>query len=130
MSEKPKRKVWQFHLSTAVILMFAAGILMAVNYHACTIPTEDNRIYFVAHGWPLVAYQDLHLHELLDMSQDVVGGRSPRQAEAIPFSKICRIDIGWNRRGIVTNLFVAIVILITGVFASEWLIRRREARKR
>ena len=43
MIEKPKRKFWQIHLSTAVLLMVLAGGLMGIicHYHFKNFPRRE-----------------------------------------------------------------------------------------
>jgi hypothetical protein len=53
MSEKPKRRFFQIHLSTAVVLMFVAGGLMWLNMiqHWILAGRGPN-----AYGWPYFFY--------------------------------------------------------------------------
>jgi hypothetical protein len=109
-SDKPKRKFWQFHLSTAILVMIASGPLLWLN---CS-PRRSK--IFLAHwgdpardyyadgfitGWPapLKAVED-------DGTVDAVSPIAP-----------------------VTNMVAGVAILLSVGFISEWLIRRREARK-
>ena len=64
MSDKPKRRFWQIHLSTAIVMMICASVLLGlnmVNYDSGAEVIPDlTRFYY--RGWPvsyLVAYDDV-----------------------------------------------------------------------
>jgi hypothetical protein len=53
--QPPKHRVWQIHLSTAMVIMIVAGILLFLNLR----PTRDKfNSRFAVYGWPseVVAY--------------------------------------------------------------------------
>jgi hypothetical protein len=58
----PKRRFWQIHLSTAVVLMFASGIVLMVN----SIPFDYGQLpsggSALDRGWPI------HFHDEPDYS--------------------------------------------------------------
>ena len=105
MTEPPRRKRFQFHLSTAIVMMFVAGGLMWAN----ASPVDSVPIYHrypgaVDYGWPQTA---VCIDRLL-------------------------VDQQWFERvqwGIVTDIAVACALLFSVWFFCEWLIRRRAARK-
>ncbi len=63
MSQAPRAKRFQFHLSTAVMMIFAAAILMWMNLGACRLVQEsfypntrwDGRVVYRGFGWPHIA---------------------------------------------------------------------------
>jgi hypothetical protein len=109
MSEtKKKRRFWSVHLSTAVLLMFAAGASIWAN-------TLERGTYLTNYrGWPLPAVEtrlDTGIHPPL--------WSGPRYYEPT----ISAFGIG-------IDSLVAIGTLVAVAFVSEWLIRRRETRRR
>ena len=60
MTDPPRRKRFQFHLSTAIVMMFVAGGLMWANVvvrNPGFVETSDGRKYFdYSYGWPFPAY--------------------------------------------------------------------------
>ena len=92
MDNKPKKRPWfQFHLSTAIILMFAAAGLLWLNMRPDVQATPFGSNELVAWGWPFTALQHL----------DHGNGQSVRQFIA-PF-------------GIAFDLLVAAAILYSSV---------------
>lgn len=113
MSEKPKRRFWQLHLSTAVLLMLVAGGLLALNTKQshCRLNAEWNAF---VNGWPFV-----YRFELTDLAPE-------NELESIPYL--------WDYEAIKTlnlilDVVIASVILVSVGSLCEWLIRRREANR-
>ncbi len=111
MSDKPKRRWFRFHLSTAVVLMFVAGLLLLANimgylfyewHHIDNITGQGSTYY----GFPLCCYSTTGL------SYD-------------PASH-------WNTRIVyaVFNLCFALGILLAVALLLEYIIRRQEANRR
>ncbi len=127
MSDKFKRRFWQFHLSTAILLMFFIGCSIWANSRINnaallrqieedsdkSFVEETKKVIFVypytwdqlsncpEYGWPVTAFGPGNSHSLK------------------PF---------WRKSGIAIDLLFSIGILFVVAFASEWLIRRREGR--
>jgi hypothetical protein len=60
-SERPKRRFWQFHLSTALWLALAASGVLYINFASHDAPIDQltgDEVFFSfdAYGWPLTAY--------------------------------------------------------------------------
>jgi hypothetical protein len=57
-----RRRFWQLHLSTCLILMLAAGVLTWANvrptFALVRLDGQTNCTGVSAHGWPMVAYID------------------------------------------------------------------------
>jgi hypothetical protein len=117
MSEKPKRPWFRFHLLTAIVLVISSGGLIGLNtvlrFTEVSKPDiqEVRRVEYHGYGWPLVTY----------VKSDVLGtGIDGKWREGKPNV----IPIAVLADGSAT---LALLVAIT--FLSEYLIRRREARK-
>ena len=113
MSEppKPQRKFWQFHLSTMMLLsIVVAGLLYVFDHGPLYGEREDGKQVVIGvyhadgaeckrYGWPIVCVA-------------TVSGKSY-----------------WGTADVVFNAVSAFWILGTMAVFSEWLIRRRKARK-
>jgi len=145
MSEpEKKRRFFQFHLSTALVLMLIAAILFSIDFRKHETSDTAAELEWT-YGWPLVAYQGVRDYVVSDEMETAFlysgGGQlrplrpgksspPPRQPIPIQVPKIRQEIIPtWNRTGFAIDLFVAIVVLLAVAVASEWLIRRREGRK-
>ena len=55
MSDKPPRRFWQVHLSTAIVLMFVAGALLLANMtkRETWVRGEFIQKMMTTSGWPL-----------------------------------------------------------------------------
>ena len=51
MSDKPKRRFWQIHLSTAIVMMFTAGGLMWINLRPVLDDTYGDALFY-ERGFP------------------------------------------------------------------------------
>jgi hypothetical protein len=121
MSEaRPKRKFWQVHLSTALFLLMGVGRLLYANisnYRKGIIETRKPLVGETDDGKPIV------------MGIAHVGGSSkeygwPSTALVTAFG-----ESYWTVPSLFVNGVVAALILAAIGFLSEFLIRRREARK-
>lgn len=48
-SEKPRRRFWRIHLSTALLMMIAAGLMLALNVRVLNSTTS-------VYGWPQACF--------------------------------------------------------------------------
>ncbi len=120
MSEKPKRKFWQFHLSTAIATSATLGLLLLLF----TIPRAEHEI----RTWGLSTTWDDSLRVRgWPLQFEIDGGG--------PFDDL-RETI-WTRQNFAINLRYALLIdiavalgcsIFTGVLV-ESILRRREDRK-
>ena len=120
-AEKPKRRFWQLHLSTAVLLMLVTGGLMFANFqfgpelyaklHDIPAPARNPlpspKIFYRVRGWPF-------------MSSSIVEA-TPSQTNSY-----CWLDGEAFMAGAVFNVPICILIICTFAFVCEYLIRRRE----
>jgi len=123
MPSPPRRARFQIHLSTAIVLMFAAGLLIWANVReriqiiTSTYSMGTQRVNFVVwtHGWPFPAYA----HSADDFKVPV---GIPRflNADESQLNSIC----------IAGDALTAILLILVVWFTCEWLIRRRAARKK
>ncbi|MEI6232920.1 MAG: hypothetical protein WCT04_07705 [Planctomycetota bacterium] len=144
MTNLPPRKRFQFHLSTAIVMMFVTGGIIWANVsctdHFVTVIFEDGhgpREYVLSEremrhatfkeglrhenyrnkflGWPFVVYLS---HEI----ESVVN-------EKVVPSGIAREEY-WMNESLVGDCLAAAIILFAVWFICEWLIRRRAAQKK
>ncbi|MGD0091197.1 MAG: hypothetical protein ABSE73_14870 [Planctomycetota bacterium] len=122
MSEKPKKKrPWfQYHLSTAIVLMFVAGGLMWANrpYGVFIWEGMDGTTIYEdpagpadVWGWP---------------STCIIN--RPHDPNRIPSGALFRIESSNVQNAVVCNLLTAVAILVAVAVWCEWRIRRRERR--
>ena len=109
-----KRKFWQFHLSTAVLLMLVAGGLMFQNKipHRLNCFSHDHPELPDVFGWPFPVIWgdgDVWLRE---------------ESRQIPWSLKAPL------LGVALDFGFALLVLAALAASCEHLIRRREARKR
>jgi len=115
MPEPPRRKRFQMHLSTAIVMMFVAGVLIWLNTRPRQLETWMQRHYsvpFVRYGWPM------------DAAQTVVGVDLRLQIE---FRKSDEITAGYTMA--ILDFIIGLLILFSVYLLCEWLIRHRAARK-
>ena len=119
MNEK-KRRWFQIHLSTAIVMMFVAGGLLWIN-----MGWERNFLLaaghpVATHGWPVDGATIDGMYIVRILSSDVLGGR-------FEFHKGLTFGVIFNWW--LMNLLCAIAILVVIAWLLERRIRRREARK-
>ncbi len=141
MTDTP-RSWFRFHLLTAVLMMFAAGGLIGLNLRRvekvdykeipATVPplppagTNFCNNFHPAYtevvessiqGWPLNFYRAASAHDAYFESAQ------PQMTAVLP------PVVTWNQTYMILNSISGITILAAVTVASEFLIRRREARK-
>ena len=115
MPTPPRRKRFQIHLSTAIVMMFVAGGLIWVNVRARAVeawqlnPIDGGEVGDIYFGWPLTG-------AVSRWNEYAFPGFQQREM-FFPYA-FCAID-----------LIVGSFILLAVWFFCEWLIRRRAARK-
>ncbi|MCY3020853.1 MAG: hypothetical protein NTW87_17690 [Planctomycetota bacterium] len=120
MSEQPRKRPWlQFHLSTAVVLMFVAGGILWLNMvptghwdgHKANGERTAGRMY----GIPMVIVWAGN-----SFSVDVQGRGLVETLQPVRH---------WEILGLLCNTIVGLVILFAVACALEWRIRRKERRQ-
>jgi len=106
--EKPKRKFWQFHLSTAVLMMFVVGGQLWTN----TSGTDRLRIGIIYFGWPIAFYGDA-----TKATYSFLGATESAPLEGFSYLRFAE------------NAIVNLAILAALAFLFETRIRRRESRR-
>jgi hypothetical protein len=102
MSDTPKKRPWfQFHLSTAVVLMFVAAGQLWMN-----LGVFEGQLYQSRLGWPLKLYE-----------QRVVSFRSTVTCIST-----------FKGAHVVMDLFLAFAMLSFVGVLHEWFLRRRDHR--
>src|SRR5476651_1276739 len=110
MSDKPKRSFWQIHLSTAVLVMLVVGLLMYLNAPRWS-PHGGTK--FTEYGWPFsFVYADNPKEE-------------PREHR---YHNEATYD-DYRNGSIFLDIWFAVSIITVSIYASEWMIRRRENRE-
>jgi hypothetical protein len=124
-SPPKKRRFWQLHLSTAVLLMLAAGGILWI----------ETRERFVK------AAYDLEGDELKNYAKARFSDSPPRwiskslvtRGWPLWFYGYYELEATWithfNAIGLVIDSLVSIAFLLIVGFSLEWRIRRREGRK-
>lgn len=119
MTEPPRRKCFQIHLSTAIVMMFVAGVLIWANVRNEFIievePRTSQIIRIRGFGWPWNAM----------LSSDEPYWKGKREDRVWVLSEN-RLII---KKFFTADIAVAFAILFGVAFCSEYLIRRRAARK-
>ena len=132
MSDKPKRRFWQIHLSTAVALMVVVAVLMLLNtapkspriwqgllYTQQEMYVDDlvvlRRFESRRYGWPMLAYPSTR-SQMLTLS------------DGTEFVGIVAED-RWDAGCITVNVLIGALLLYFTARFCEIRIRRREARK-
>jgi hypothetical protein len=111
MSEAPRSRRFQFHLSTAIVLMFVAGGLMWGN----VLPNKDWSWEGHGFGWPWINMEVQSTRHVITPRGTLIGG---------PTETFVHWTALWN--DIVFWFFILFVVW----FVCEWLIRRRATHPR
>ena len=128
MSEQPKKRPWlQFHLSTAVVLMFVASGLLWLNMRPhqclCSLPEVGAGATGLAvyYGWPWPAW-------VSGLEDDASGERANYKAVV---AAAVRIAMDRTRSFVagVADALLALGIMASAAVSCEWRIRRRERRQ-
>lgn len=130
------RPWFQFHLTTAIVLMFVAGGLLWANLIPSRGPYRDTPgIESRCYGWPLWCYWTISLAHDGDWSEVSPDAAAPG----------CRIfystkyNFLWQAPGpaftdtrrlaLLADVHTAILVLAVCTLTLEWFIRRRERRQ-
>ena len=108
MVATPKRRWFQIHLSSAVVLMFVASGLVWSN----VIPSSRLLPYVFVYGWPLIIYVDY-----ANLPRNTIDGFGL-------MSEFGNREFMWLH--CFMNLIVMLLVFFGVCVCSEWLIRRRE----
>ena len=145
MTNPPPRKRFQIHLSTAIVLMFVAGVVLWANINPRRVEDHgsaylnDTRVVskmtefefrasdynawsghrIVEHGWPFDAV-DVRSDVILYSARVQLRNTDPR---VNPRPTI------WRTGPIIYNALIAVGVLFSVWLLLEWLTRRRAARK-
>jgi hypothetical protein len=111
-AEKPKRKVWQFHLSTAVLTMLISSGMLWANLR------ERHEVEWgKSYGWPNDAVWIWSASEVREFNSTAEAVESNLRIDEKP------IMFGWN---LFINFGVGVGLLGMSSVSIEFLIRRRE----
>jgi hypothetical protein len=148
MSEKPKRKWFQFHLSTALLFLLVAGAMSGANLryqnwktNPASLTLERNGIQHALNSVEIDEagmdhrVQELYISDGLGLQSTTFsfqyqGWPCIYRIEYMDASEYNNIHgAHWYVRGLTINLLVAVAIFACAVLVLEFLLRRREARK-
>jgi hypothetical protein len=130
MTDAPRKRPWlQYHLSTAVVLMFVAAGFMGINCQKRIIVRDDGGVEEI--GWPSTMYyrEFCYLPGTFPKADvDAVLRQKDRNFHVEGIGAIEPSIWGWQRSttGIVVNALAAAVLLAACGVLCENLIRRRE----
>ncbi len=132
MTAQPNRRFWQIYLSTAVVVMLAAGCLVGANvlprqgqpYKLHALDSQEAAVYdttdfghYLIRGWPL------EFQRWYDGSNPI--------ASAWLFVGWDREDLGLiAHRPLLADIAFGIIVLSMVAVVCERFFRRREARRR
>jgi hypothetical protein len=148
MTNIPRRAWFQIHLSTAIVMMFVAGIFMWMNFKPRFIRTSQAKAIsffgeydsgFLEYGWPtparrffakfsILKYEDFKNHYSNKTEYDealqseINNGYVIRVGDGFAYD---RMIMGYIQNGVILNAFSAIIILVSVALSWEILIRRR-----
>ena len=136
-----KLRGFRFHLSTAVLLMFAAGGLMWLNFHERfnieTITSDGRSSGEVCFGFPMSArvsegtFWESNLTEVRfrQNRENKIWKKFFEGSRLIPGRGVFIVDDGGDRvkfrpTGIAVDGMFGLTVLVVMGFISEWVIRR------
>jgi hypothetical protein len=106
MSDAPKKRRWfQYHLSTAVVVMFVASAFLLANLTPRRYGSQPDDI---GYGWPAVLTER-------SMHDDPFG-----PADLFPW---------WWYAVFAIDVLMPIVSMMFAAITTEWLIQRKERRR-
>ena len=122
MSEK-KRRWFQIHLSTAIVLMFVAGVVLWVNlgWQHFLIAEVDGNVYHPV-GWPVACVQRGSEFQIVRKDEQYPDRLTVEWFETFT------LELAW--KWIVPDLAAGSGVIVLAAVLSEFIIRRREARAR
>jgi hypothetical protein len=139
-SEKPKRKFWQIHLSTAVLLTLVSGALIQINCRDRLLQLsngsnivknfDDDKVLLLMigvrkqYGWPFIAVEYIH-----NGTDDLTIGIACPEGLSIDLKADNDLKLKLTHAPFVYDFLVGLAVLISCGLSFEWLIRRREGRK-
>ena len=123
MSEKPGRRFWRFHLSTAVLLMFVAGALIWNIVRVRSEPIPERYCTLSSRGWPY----DFDAHLYASDGFDLGFGHSGIQNLSLKGSpEVRQVRLGFYTNDLVTDVGINTAIVFVIGILLETIIRRRK----
>jgi hypothetical protein len=107
-----KRPWFQFHLSTALLLVVGAGALLGANMQKSYCNPHGDHIDGFAYGWPAAAVIFVRGHHDLD----------PAERRSEPYHLFCDKPV-WI--SLAVDVLIAAMVLASIAWASERFILRR-----
>jgi hypothetical protein len=122
-----KRKWFQIHLSTAIVLSMVAGSLLGLNLWRRDVPPDDLISDAIVSGWPFptVTYAEWSDEEIPQFSFS----RQPFTYTELRFKHPLE-NPQWHYNGIILNALIGLGMLAITASVYEHLARRREPREK
>ena len=126
MSDNPKRRFWQIHLSTAVVLMFVTGSILCLNV-CCRrhLGWQYHEKAFL--GANVTGVQEDYLKDPFEIGWPLYSIRNFVEVSPMMVKSSPVYLVSWS--AIMTNLIVGLFCIFMATLTCEFLIRRREGRK-
>ena len=158
MSDKPKRRFWQIHLSTAIVLMVVLGLLVPLNVLPHSSPSSVPFLIEICYGWPRDflfvrwEYTKIKGPDCFVLQEGGTGFSNwhsnsgipapPLSFNMLPDQEVQTMDSDFDllgmrlhslnkidKKSIIIDILSAFAIILLAGLTLEHLIRRREARK-
>ena len=121
-----KRRWFQFHLSTAIVMMFVAGGLLWANLHHRVVESGSMIWDGPIPGPPGSSGWAMYQRWGYGFPFEAVGTDLDVQGCPLRKNTLDELSPAWHWVGLLGNLTIGIVVVLLVGSACEWLIRRRE----
>ena len=128
MSERPRRRFWQIHLSTGIgMMILAAGLLYSNCYqHRRTdLPMHS---HYDSYGWPYLIYGRLYIWRDKDVIE-TYGDEDNEAATMRPVNDTELVQNSWSSKNAMLNALVCFGLAFLMAILFEYMLRRREDRR-
>ena len=130
-AEKPKRRFWQIHLSTALLLMIILSTMIWANMRSRVESTKnftDMPYIIMRYGFPFTNYER-EADSLAERYESATAYLLTNWSPTDPNDNV----VPWRREtfrfAIAANFCFLLIVLGISWYCLEFLIRRREGRK-
>jgi len=129
----PKHRFWQLHLSTAMLLMLVAGGFIGLNMRGAFLSERSvEGVVVRGPGWPFPREQVTFVgidetSALREYSDWYNGDGALNHVRSVIWPRIFK---RYFQSPIMDNILVGLLLLFAIWRSNEFLIRRREARKK
>jgi hypothetical protein len=133
-TEPPKkRRLWQFHLSTALVSMLIAGGVLMINFRPPKPkPVGQGYVSGGSLGWPhsiMAIYKFYYDNPLSPEELRVLDDLNASPVEHFNGTAFRVVRNGFSLQSLLFDVVEALTTTIVLASVFEWFIRRREGRK-